>query len=180
VDDECNLGTFSGDEYVIDDQTSLDALTGYTAIDEVLMIDCSSDPEALTSLAGLECLTEAHHNVFIHGCPGLTDLTGLDSLQLVSGELWIQGNNNITNLIGLGSLTSVDDRLIVQGNLELESLEGLEELSHVGGTAAVEHNPNLPTCDANALFDQLDSWPEAACSWYNLEDECEPELEGCV
>jgi hypothetical protein len=154
------VGVWYGD-YEIRTAADLQALSGYTLVTGDLSI--LSSP--LTSLKGLECLTQVeslvidgnHYLVSLVGLESLesveslaikyndslTSLAGLENLKSVGGRLYIGPNPSLTSLAGLGNLKSVGGSLYIGPNPSLTSLAGLENLKSVGGRLYIGPNPSL-------------------------------------
>lgn len=65
-------------------------------------------------------------------------------------------HDSLSTLDGLRALTTVGDAVAaIEGNTVLATLRGLESLRTIGGTLTVEHNPALPTCEAEWLTDRV-------------------------
>ncbi|GAB4500228.1 MAG: hypothetical protein OHK0019_38360 [Saprospiraceae bacterium] len=109
-----------------------------------------SDIDDLTPLLQL---TGFGNHTYIYNNPNLTSLSGLDNVTQVLGDFTIQKNNGLTDLTGLGSLTYIQDLFKIENNDNLVSLEGLE-----GGFTALEslvliENNNLT--DLGTVYDNL-------------------------
>jgi hypothetical protein len=125
--------------YVIEDETDLHLLEGYSSItgDLYIFIDETA------SLEGLESLTTIGGNLYIDDIRSLTDLSGLRNLTSVGGGLIIGDNDDLTNLSGLENLSSVGGKLRIINNPALTSLSALENLTFVGGDFLVADNPTV-------------------------------------
>jgi len=87
----------------------------------------------ITDLTPLSQLTGFGNHAYIYNNPNLTSLSGLDNVTEVLGDFTIQKNNGLTNLTGLGNLSNIQDLFKIENNDNLVSLEGLE-----GGFTALE------------------------------------------
>jgi len=85
----------------------------------------------------------------------LDDLQGLEGLVRVNDSVLIEYNQSLTSLDGLEALTSIGLSLRITGNSLLANVRGLSSLISLGGDLAITDNPSLPTCEAEALRDQL-------------------------
>jgi len=122
-------------------------------------------------LEGLECLEMVGGQVYIGETNLLFDLTGLDGLHTVQGEFEIGSNAGLQSLAGADALSSVG-WLSIYANANLGSITGLHALVSISGGVGVQDNPSLPTCDAIALIDALETAPEYICIAGNSPDGC--------
>lgn len=136
--------------YVIEDDTDLHLLEGYTTITGSLDIY----DDKMTSLAGLEGITTVGKDLYIINETHLTDLSGIENLTSVGGDLLISGNDDLTNLSGLGNLTSVGGDLYIKYNDVLMSLE-MTGLQKVDEKFWIYCNPLLCNSLAEELRDQV-------------------------
>jgi hypothetical protein len=125
--------------YIIEDDTDLHLLMGYSSITGNLNISI----DETTSLEGLESLTTIGGDLIIGSIRALTDLSGLRNLSSVGGDLVIGDNDDLTNLSGLENLTSVGGDLKIDNNQALTSLSALENITSVGGDMYITDNPVL-------------------------------------
>ena len=152
-----NSATVITGDYIIENDSDLQMLKGYTTVTGSLIIGPSieslegleslttigegfgiSDNATLTSLAGLENLTSVGGNFWIghphvRGNHALTSLSGLNNLTSIGGNLYIYGNAVLTSLTGLENLTSIVRDLYIDGNDALTSLTGLDNLTSIDG-----------------------------------------------
>ncbi len=171
----CTKGVKWGSgEVEITDTESLAALSGYTEIGDTLVIDA----QRLTHLDGLSCLESVGGNMYISG--NLGDIDGLANLAKVDGDLSLARLPALTSLSGLRSLNSIGGYFNISGCNRLRALDGLESLRQVEGELIIEHNKNLPTCEAHELMNQLEVLYGGVCFWENKPDTCEPLDDSCV
>jgi hypothetical protein len=87
-----------------------------------------------------------------YGNPTLSSLSGLENLTEVEGNLQIVKNDSLNNLQGLNGLESLGGKLFIFANgdsgVGLTSLEGLEGLSYLGGDLEIYQNDSLTTLAA--------------------------------
>jgi hypothetical protein len=122
------------DELTITFNPSLERIDGLAGLTSVASLMIINGNDALVSLDGLDAITEVGWILQIHDNATLVDLAGLGSLQAVGGTLSIHGNATLGHL-GLGSLVSLGE------SYDPDLL--------------VTQNQQLPTCEAEALRDQL-------------------------
>ncbi len=132
----------------------------YTEITGDLIVN---EPRGLTSF-DLSNLTSIGGDLAIVFNYKLTRF-GLNGLESVGGNIEIQGNDLLANMDGLSRLNFVGGNVVIGGdkaimdknfgNVDLENIDGLSNLQTVGGNVTIENNPNLPTCAAEALVEQL-------------------------
>jgi hypothetical protein len=148
---------------------ALETLAGLESLAEVESFEISDNPilEDVAGLVALETVTKLE----IVANPQLASVGGLSALDSVD-VIRITGPDSLTDLQGLEALTTVTAQLAIQGT-SVSSLEGLGNLREAV-TVRIIDNPALPTCDAHALVDQLDTEPVAVTIEGNLEDECSP------
>ena len=106
----------------------------------------------VTSVERIEIGVEKLTTTF--GNPALSSLAGLDNITELSGSLEIRGNHALTCLAPLSSLTSIGEDLIVSKNDTLTSL-GLDSLVCVLDDFEITDNPGLCSSLARALRDQV-------------------------
>jgi hypothetical protein len=124
--------------YVIEDNTDISLLNGFTTITGNLYIKNTKR----TNLAGLENLTSVGGELSIRGNNALKNLTGLENLKSV-GDLVIESNTSIINLTGLENLSSFGKGLYIGWNYSLISLSALESISSVVGDLYISGNDAL-------------------------------------
>lgn len=142
-----------------DDITDLTPLSTIKYIKYDLDIDGNA---ALTSLSGLENITECGH-LFVGNNAVLTNVDGLQGLTKVGGwGLSIYKNPVLKNLDGLSNVTISESGLGVAYNDELTSIEGLSKLSFADGVR-IEYNDKL------ASLKGLESLTSIGDSWFVLQ-----------
>lgn len=146
------------------DLSSLSALSCVSSISETLTIEGT----ALTTLAGLEQLTEIGGDLEIQDNTALSSLEGLEGLRTVGAEVRVSGNAVIADLRGLSSLERVGETLsfgrcwddgegfgLICGETgNVASLEGLEQLREVGGGLMLVGN-TIPDLDPLSGLSQI-------------------------
>ena len=163
-----NSDTIITGYYIIEDDSDLQQLKGYTTVTGSLIIGPSIENldglENLTTIGGLkisgnrfikdltalESITSISGDLTIYGNIVLTSLTGLENITSVGGTLRIGyydfGNNPaLTSLAGLQNLTSIGGDLGIGGNDALTNLSGLENLASVSGGLSISDNAALTT-----------------------------------
>ena len=108
---------------------------------------------ALTSLTGLNALTQIGGDLEIYCNSSLTSLSGLNNLAIVEGNLHIGsidyiygfefGNDSLLDLSGLKVLQEVGGIFTIAGNDNLVNLEGLNSLISIGGNFWIAWNDAL-------------------------------------
>ncbi len=86
----------------------------------------------LTTLAGLQALTEVGGAVRVEVAPALTDVD-LPALARVGGDLHLDGNRALERVRGLARLETVGGRVTLTNNPLLRELDALPALTRVGG-----------------------------------------------
>jgi hypothetical protein len=153
-DTDCTLGAYSGG-FMINSQSDVATLAGYTLIFGDLYIECPS----CTDLSELICLTSTGGDLSIRDNAALINLDGLSALYSVGGWVWIE-DNALSNLDGLSALISV----------------GGESLA---GGLVINSNPALPDCEVCDLLDQITYGPTSTNVEDNLDDACTPVPTNC-
>lgn len=117
------------------------------------------DHRSLSSLHGLEQLQRVGGDITFTYLPNLESLEALESLQSVGMNrgrgIQLKELNKLETLHGLESLEEISHSLIIEDNPNLRSIEqliGLKRVKNIG----IVNNPNLPTCQAEALAARLD------------------------
>jgi hypothetical protein len=156
---------------------ALVSLRGLEGLRTVSQITIAENP-LLTDLTALRGLTTLTSDLLVVGNGALASLEGLDRISLV-GELHVEDNPALTGFDGLRGLTMVD-RFVVTGNPLVQNFTGmgglatigilgatvsrnavlgsiteLTGLTAIGGDVTIEQNPELPTCNINALLTPL-------------------------
>ena len=88
---------------------------------------------------------------------GLTSLEGLNNLTQIAGDLIIIDNPMLTSIEALSSLESINNHAInIQGNTELTSLSGLENIAPNSiNNVVLESSQNLSTCNVLSICSYL-------------------------
>lgn len=88
---------------------------------------------------------------------GLTSLEGLNNLTQIAGDLVIIDNPMLTSIEALSSLESINNHAInIQGNTELTSLAGLENIDPNSiNNVVLESSQNLSTCNVLSICTYL-------------------------
>ncbi|TPV93049.1 MAG: hypothetical protein B7733_22550 [Myxococcales bacterium FL481] len=128
----CPDGVAQG-EILIETQAQLDALAGCRVVEGSLKIH-GGDVHTLAPLADLECVS---NRLYIEGLwgqppPRLTTLDGLEKLSEVGWGLTISGLPELADVSALGQLHHVDRSVQFRDLDALESLHGLERLRDAG------------------------------------------------
>ena len=128
-----------------DSLTSLIGLNNISQIGGTLRIE--GNP-LLTDLSGLEKLNIVGGDFSLWQNESLNNLVGLDSLNQVLGNFWILDNDELLDLNGLNNLTIIGEKLEIEDNYTLSSLQGLDNLVSLGNGLDIENNFNLINIDA--------------------------------
>ncbi|MFH1119406.1 MAG: T9SS type A sorting domain-containing protein [Bacteroidota bacterium] len=95
----------------------------------------------LADLSGLAIEQDSGYlNIF--GNESLTSLRGLENLTEISEGMEIIANNDLGSLSGLNNVHSINGSVIISDNANLSNLSGLENLEHAGGLN-IDNNQNL-------------------------------------
>ncbi len=86
----------------------------------------------LSTLNGLESLSNIPGKLTILSNNVITALSGLDNLASIGGELKIENNVSLSTLTGLESLISIGECLTIKGNTMLNNLAGINNLTSIG------------------------------------------------
>ena len=141
---DSNGGVITGNLWIGERVTSLTGLEGVSEIQGDVYITSN---DHLTSLAGLDGLITVEGDLYIEDNTALTSLDGLQNLEGVYGDLYIWLNDQLTSLDGLKSLTSVEGSFTIMNNDQLTSLTGLDELTSVEDDLVILGNPQLTSLD---------------------------------
>ena len=140
-----NCTTIEGDVIINGvDITNLDGLSVLNSIGGSLSIgyyENDGNPN-LTSLSGLNSLTNIGSYLLIINNLALINLSGLNNLTTIGSDLNISGNT-ITTLDGLQNLNSIGGSLGLGNNYSLLSLTGLNNLSSIGDQIYITENHSL-------------------------------------
>jgi hypothetical protein len=120
--------TFSTQEQIDSFQANY---PGCTIIEGSVQVQEESDGN-ITSLIGLNVLTELGGDLLISYNDSLTSLTGLENLISIEGSCLIKNNIVLPDLNGLNYLNSIGGSLFISDNDTLTSLAGLEALVYIG------------------------------------------------
>ncbi len=163
-------------DYIIENDSDLQLLKGYTTITGSLIVG----PD-IESLEGLENLTTIGGDLGIcrnkyikdltafesltsigslHICydDALTSLDGLDRITSVKGDLYISDNAALTDISSLGNMTSLGGALIIVNNSVLTNLSGLENITSVGGALNVSVNAALTNLSGLGNITSVGGW----------------------
>lgn len=139
------------------DISNLEALDNLKYIGHSISIQGTS----LTSLKGLESITDIPGNLSIAQNPSLVSLQGLNNLTKISenntnGQLYISYNPLIENLQGLNNLQTLGYGSVnISNNDALKNFDGLEKLTHIGGELRIDFNPVLTSIEALSNLEEL-------------------------
>jgi hypothetical protein len=156
-------------------QETLDSLSCLRSVSESLIVERTSDVtdlsalgrvetsggllifsnSSLPDLTGLRSL-RSPGDIWIDGNEGLTSLAGLEAIR-TSGSLLVTHNADLANLSGLDNLEEVDGYLTIEENDRLSTVGALSQVDYVGLNMTITDNPVLPTSDAEALADAIDT-----------------------
>jgi hypothetical protein len=156
-----NSSTVMTGDYIIENESDLQLLNGYTTVTGSLTIGPDIQSlEALESLTtigrelgilqnnyiknltALENLTSIG-GFSIYSNDALTSLDGLGNITSISGDLWIKENDALTNLSGLENLASIGKHMYIENNKAITSLSGLGNLASVGKDMYILNNAAL-------------------------------------
>ncbi|WP_437917107.1 hypothetical protein WME73_23265 [Sorangium sp. So ce302] len=131
--------------------TNLEGLEN-AKIDEELSV---ADNANLQSLTGLNPNNHVLRALWVTGNRRLSDLTGLEMLEAATSYIYILDNDRLVSPSGLDNLTSVPSLLIRQ-NPRLTNIAALGSLETVVQELSIRDNESLPTCQAQAIADQIE------------------------
>jgi hypothetical protein len=146
----------------------LDGFPALEAIGGSLSLDHGPDIERIRAFAALRSVGRLD----VSGMSALIELTGFGALESITGDLIVSSNSSLER-VALAALASVGGNLAIQNNPVLNDLR-LPELSFLGGSLTITGNPGLPTCQAQALVDELRAhgYGFTATVVDNAPDEC--------
>jgi hypothetical protein len=165
----CPTDEFSGD-LILDSQAQVDSLPQYGSVTGQIMV---SEGANVVDLDSLQCISAVGKSVDLQGAQ-LQSVSGLACLSSVNGLFRIKGATALTNVDGLERLTEVGVDLTLSTLDSLADVDGLKGVRSVGRNLNVVNVPNLPTCDAVGLGDQLVDLGGAVVIKGTLPDECGP------
>jgi hypothetical protein len=116
----------------------------------------------LTSLSGLENLTQVGGTLMIINNDTLSSLNGLDNLSSIGNDLLIgivytfpaKNMGALTSINALGSLASIGGELYIS-NTSLTSLDGLDSVSSVGSNITIYSNNYLSNISSLAMLTSI-------------------------
>jgi len=148
--------SFIGGRFWISVNDNLPSLTGLEALTSIggyLEIEHNNN---LVNLSGLDSLTSLGGSLTIKTNSDLTNLTGLNKLTSIEGDLEIYSNDALVDITALDSLMSISGKLFIWDNNVLPSLTGLGNINTDSITdLTISENPNLSTCEIQAICDYL-------------------------
>lgn len=171
---ECNADPIDGDVDILQAE-DLQALRGVSSISGYLYIYAPT----LREISDLDCLRDVGGNLVIANNPALISLRGLSSLERIGGKLYLDTNDSLIDLHGLENIQRLSLHLEILTNARLQNVDGLEALKDIFGVMHIYGNPqllnlhglsslrevamgmhirenhSLPTCEAQAIWDQL-------------------------
>jgi len=165
----CPTDELAGD-LALDSQAQVDSLPQYGSVKGKITV---SEGASVVDLDSLQCISSVGKSVVLQGS-SLQSVSGLACLESVGGALKIQGASMLTNVDGLERLEDITVDLYLNDLAVLESVDGLQGVRSVGRNVTVVNVPNLPTCEAKALGDQLVHLGGAVTVKGTLPDECGP------
>jgi hypothetical protein len=124
--DTCPEEEIWNGDYLIDGTDDIAAISGTTEINGALSIAFPDEGDTPLDLAGLECLRSVGGDVEITSTY-LTSLSGLENLTEVGGMFRVADCAALADLGGLSGLTDLNE-LIITGCGALQDLSGLENL----------------------------------------------------
>ncbi len=140
---------------------------------------------ALTSLTGLDALTNISYDLEIFDNPSLTSLTGLDNLTYIGMSLSVSENEMLSSIASLKNVTTIGYAGgitwhgfgISINNTVLTSLEGLENITNFRGEISISQNPVLTNIAGleNIVIDSLNGlwiYDNPSLVTCNLENLC--------
>ena len=120
------------------DITNLDGLAGLT---QVFDLQIRENP-LLSSLEGLNNITDTIFALEIYNNPALGSLNGLEGITHIFWQAYIQWNISLVNLEGLNNLATVNE-LYISGNPSIITLNGLEGLTEITNNFHLDSNDSL-------------------------------------
>lgn len=100
----------------------------------------------ITSLAGLQQITQIDGSLIVANSQALPGLGGLEGLVSIGRTLQISGNTLLTSLEGLSNVSTIGEGIYVADNAALPALAGLEQIS-ITGFITLTNNPALEHLD---------------------------------
>jgi hypothetical protein len=140
-----NSDTVITGDYIIENDSDLQLLKGYTTVTGSLMIGPN-----IESLNGLGDLSTIGRYLVVSINRFIKELSALESISSIGG-LWICYNDALISMSGLENITSVGGDLRISDNAALTSLSGLENLTSVGGFLYVGDNAALTALGMTGL-----------------------------
>lgn len=110
---------------------------------------------SLTSVNGLDLITECGSYFFLGSNPVMTTINGLNGLTTVNGDFEVAGNAVLNDLNAFTSLTTVDGTFNIDNNPALTNLSEFGNLTTVGGDLTIATNASLTDCAAQGICDYL-------------------------
>ncbi|WP_298494519.1 hypothetical protein [uncultured Algibacter sp.] len=101
------------------------------------------DNQALSSLEGLDSLTEIVDEAVFFNNSQLADFQGFNSVTTIGGDLHITNNLSLSAMNGLNSLTTIGGDVLIDTNTDLTSIDGLSNLQSISGGLTISNNDQL-------------------------------------
>jgi hypothetical protein len=108
----------------------------------------------VTSLLGLETISEVTNSLYVHDTEELATLEGLDGLE--KAGLVITGNTGLSSLAGLEGVRQVTT-LVLANNVGLSDLAALTLASFAGSSATITGNEGLPNLEGFESMTEIDA-----------------------
>ncbi len=147
----CPTDVFVGD-VELRGQSDVDAMAAYGEIDGKLSVAAGA---TLTSFEGLECIASVAKGLHVVDNHSFQTTNGLSCLSSVGSTFQLRNVTALENTDGLQKLSSVGGHMVLRDLPTLTDIAGLSGLRTVKGNIFFFNVPELPTCDAAALIDQL-------------------------
>lgn len=147
----------AGDLMVVDNPllSSLEAFRGVVMCIDLDLAIRSNHRLRSVGAPAFERQTVVARGLVIEDNSSLEDISGFRPLRVVAGSLVLRGNESLDSLDGaFESLVAVGGDLVISRN-GLQSIASFARLASLGGSLEVTDNPDLPTCEVEALRDRL-------------------------
>lgn len=129
-------------DMVIDGGISITDLSGLSQLNTLKQLDINNC-KSLTSLSGLENISEVKGRLVLFKNDVINSLSGFSSLTNISGQFIMNKNHGLTDLSGLENLNQVGSFIQISANNGLVDLSGIGNIETIVGSFSVYNNPLL-------------------------------------